>query len=191
MGPEYWQIDIVPGAEFILQDVDEMQRGLLQSIAGLLRAPPSTEWAFVLDILPLLAAAENGLCGTWRARFQLAGQLADIGGLCGAPDFAEVIVPALLDPCRDPVAAVWKAAASQVGPILARVGGFHQTSRGGASVPTSAGGDLAAVTDASRALMNLALPLEADVCRYLYAHGRARPVRSLSLRVRSDAPGAG
>jgi len=177
VGPEHCQIDIVPGAEFILRDVDEVQRGLLPSLAELLRVLPSSDRSFVLDFLPLLAGAESGRCGAWRARFQLAGQLADISGLCGAPDVAEVIVPALLDLCRDPVAAVRKAAASQVGPVLARVGGFKRS--GGALAPATAGsggGDPTAVAEASKALRDFAFgsycskQMFAEVCLRMMDH---------------------
>lgn len=177
VGPEHCQIDIVPAAEFILQDVDEVQRGLLPSLAELLRALPGSDRSFVLDYLPLLAGAESGRCGAWRARFQLAGQLEDISGLCSASDVAEVIVPALLDLCRDPVSAVRKVAASQVGPVLARVGGFRRSGR--ASEPPAAGsrgGDLAAVAEASKALRDFAFgsyrskQMFAEVCLRMMDH---------------------
>lgn len=158
VGPEYCQIDIVPGAEFILRDVDDVQRGLLASLVSLLRALPGSERSFVLDYLPLLAASESGLCGSWRARFQLAGQLAEISELCSALDVAEVLLPALLDLCRDPVAAVRKVAAAQVGPVLAEVVGFRGSSVSVSAVSGqgsgSSGSDAAA--EASKALRDFA-----------------------------------
>ena len=88
-----------------------------------------------------------------------------------------MIVPALLDLCRDPVSAVRKVAASQVGPVLARVGGFRRSGR--ASEPPAAGsrgGDLAAVAEASKALRDFAFgsyrskQMFAEVCLRMMDH---------------------
>ncbi|KXZ51251.1 hypothetical protein GPECTOR_13g738 [Gonium pectorale] len=95
------------------------------ALAGLLEVCPAELQREMLQVLPTLSAppaAGTGRCGDWRPRLSLAASLhAVVRAVAPAagPDAAAEVARCALALCADPVWAVRRAAAEQVGRILA------------------------------------------------------------------------
>ena len=107
-----------------------MADALAVNICALLAALPPPARVAQLGFLSHMHPEDGSSCGQWRMRLLIAEQLGGIAALLEQQALAEVLLPATLRLCEDPVAAVREAAAAQlgcmVGGLLADMG-----SRGG------------------------------------------------------------
>lgn len=110
---------------------------LAVNIRALLAALPPPARVAQLAFLAHMHPEDGSSCGQWRMRLLIAEQLGGIAALLERQALAEVLLPATLRLCEDPVAAVREAAAAQlgcmVGSLLAEMGG--RGSRGGSASP--------------------------------------------------------
>lgn len=91
---------------------------LAVNIAPLLAALPPAERLGQLGFLARMHPEDGASCGQWRMRLHIAEQLAAIAALLEGQGLAEVLLPATLRLCEDPVAAVREAAAAQLGSMV-------------------------------------------------------------------------
>ena len=95
-----------------------MADALAVNIRALLGALPAHARLGQLGFLARMHPEDGASCGQWRMRLLIAEQLAGIAALLGPQGLAEVLLPATLRLCEDPVAAVREAAACQLGAML-------------------------------------------------------------------------
>lgn len=88
---------------------------LAMNIHALLSALPPHGRLAQLAFLSRMHPEDGSSCGQWRMRLLIAEQLAGVAALLGRQGLAEVLLPATLRLCEDPVAAVREAAAAQLG----------------------------------------------------------------------------
>lgn len=115
---------------------------LAVNIRALLAALPPPARVSQLAFLSHMHPEDGSSCGQWRMRLLIAEQLAGIAALLERQALAEVLLPATLRLCEDPVAAVREAAAAQlgcmVGGLLADMGS-RSGSRGSVGQEQQAG----------------------------------------------------
>ena len=85
------------------------------NIQALLAALPPHGRLPQLAFLSHMHPEDGSSCGQWRMRLLIAEQLAGIAALLERQGLSEVLLPATLRLCEDPVAAVREAAAAQLG----------------------------------------------------------------------------
>lgn len=111
-----------------------MTDALAVNIRALLTALPREARLGQLGFLARMHPEDGASCGQWRMRLLIAQQLAGIAALLEQQGLAEVLLPATLRLCEDPVAAVREAAAVQLGSmvrgLLAQAAGSTDASEG-------------------------------------------------------------
>ncbi len=99
-------------------DSQAVADALAINILALLAALPPHGRLPQLAFLSHIHPEDGSSCGQWRMRLLIAEQLAGIAALLERQGLAEVLLPATLRLCEDPVAAVREAAAAQLGCML-------------------------------------------------------------------------
>ena len=93
---------------------DALAVNIRELLAGLPRHARLAQLGFLARMHP----EDGSSCGQWRMRLLIAEQLAGIAALLEKQGLAEVLLPATLRLCEDPVAAVREAAAAQLGGMV-------------------------------------------------------------------------
>jgi hypothetical protein len=108
---------MLPVLQVLSQDPEQVVRDAISfNIRALLAAlPPGPARLAQLGFLSRMHPEDGSSCGQWRMRLLIAEQLAGIAALLQQQGLAEVLLPATLRLCEDPVAAVREAAAAQLG----------------------------------------------------------------------------
>ncbi|KAI8470275.1 MAG: armadillo-type protein [Monoraphidium minutum] len=114
--------DLVPALLSVVHDhLPWVDAPLVAAVPPLLEALPPAAHDPLLRVVARLAAGggEHERCRAWRLRRGVAAQLGRIARATGRTAITDVLWPAAVALCSDPVAAVRDAAAVQVGPLLA------------------------------------------------------------------------
>ncbi|KAL4425718.1 hypothetical protein ABPG75_009734 [Micractinium tetrahymenae] len=116
LGHEAVATDLLPVIQRLSADEHPaVTDSLAINISSLLAALPPSERLGQLGFLARMHPEDGSSCGQWRMRLLIAEQLAAIAALLEGQGLAEVLLPATLRLCEDPVAAVREAAATQLG----------------------------------------------------------------------------
>ncbi|PRW59401.1 phosphatase 4 regulatory subunit 1 [Chlorella sorokiniana] len=116
LGPQRVDDDLLALVERLSADDNQaVADALAVNIQALLAALPPHGRLPQLAFLSHIHPEDGSSCGQWRMRLLIAEQLAGIAALLERQGLAEVLLPATLRLCEDPVAAVREAAAAQLG----------------------------------------------------------------------------
>lgn len=119
LGAAIAEVDLCPVWEALLQDVDEVKRGVLAGISAFLGAlEPGTRESYLPNLLEVVNDS-NPL--NWRLRLSIAQQLPALAGLFSAPATYSVVWRIASRLLRDGVQEVRAVTAAGLGPLFRRL----------------------------------------------------------------------
>jgi hypothetical protein len=136
LGGDILRTSLLPSLLSIIQNhLSWVDAALVTAIPPLLEALPAASHEPLLRVVSKLAqgAANSERCRAWRLRREIATQLGRLAHASPQATITDVLWPAAISLCSDPVAAVRSAAAAEVGPLLAALLPMvqHQQAAGG------------------------------------------------------------
>jgi hypothetical protein len=157
LGRDVLRADLLPALLSIVHNhMSWVDSAVVGAVTPLLEALPPANHEQLLRLISKIAhsGADTERCRTWRLRRKVAAQLGRLARACPRA-VSDVLWPAAITLCSDPVAAVRAAAAVEVGPLLAVVLPLveEQQAEGSGGTrrqqPPSAGQDSAAGQDST------------------------------------------
>ncbi|KIZ01231.1 hypothetical protein MNEG_6730 [Monoraphidium neglectum] len=122
LGPEVLRTDLLPALLSIVHDhLSWVDAAFVAAVPPLLEALPAASHEPLLRLISRLAqgGAHHERCRAWRLRRGIAAELGRMARASQLAAITDVLWPAAVALCSDPVAAVRDAAAVQMGPLLA------------------------------------------------------------------------